>query len=136
PIHRFQRPRPQTVEALLDLAHRSLDGPSESSNGSRERPTIVVHVDAATLTTDTKPGRCELDDGPVISPETARRLGCDATTVAVTERNGLPPTFGRTRRTVPPKLRRTLEARDDATCQWPGCANRRHLHPHHPPHYA
>jgi Domain of unknown function (DUF222)/HNH endonuclease len=134
--HRFQPPRSRTVEALLDLAHESLDTNRKPARQSRERPRIVVHVDAAAITNDAKPGRCELDDGPVISPETARRLGCDATTVTVTQRNGLPPTVGRRRRTVPPKLRKALEARDDDCCQWPGCANRRYLDAHHRHHWA
>ena len=134
--HRFQRPRSQTVEALLDLAHRSLDTNRKPTNHARHQPTVVVHVDAATITNDTKPGRCELQDGPVISPETARRLGCDATTLAVTHHNQRPPTVGRTRRTVPPKLRRTLEARDNHSCQWPGCSNRHHLDAHHKHHWA
>ncbi len=81
---------------------------------------LVVHVDAAALTQDGQ-GCCELEDGPVIAPETARRLGCDAELVARIELDGLPLSVGRTRRTVPPALRRLLEARDDKTCVFPGC---------------
>ncbi len=131
----FEPPRSEHVEALLDVAGRSLDAGAGSKQASPERPRLVVHVDAATLTNDTKPGRCELDDGPVISPETARRLGCEATTVTVTEGNGLAPTVGRKRRTVPPKLRRALEARD-GNCRWPGCTNRRYLDAHQKQHWA
>ena len=49
----------------------------------------------------------------MIAPETARRLGCDAELVAQIERDGLPFSAGRRRRTVPPALRRLLEARDE-----------------------
>jgi hypothetical protein len=28
-------------------------------------------------------------------------------------------------------FRRLVEARDDRTCRWPGCENRRRLHAHH-----
>jgi 5-methylcytosine-specific restriction endonuclease McrA len=130
----FEPDRSDKVEALLELAHQSLN--PEAKESRRERPHLVVHVDAAKLTTDAAtPGRCELDHGPVIAPETARRLGCDATTTTITETKQLPPSIGRKRRTIPPKLRRALEARDDGTCQWPGCSNTRYLDAHHRRHW-
>jgi hypothetical protein len=126
-------PRRSTrVEALLDLAEASLAGSGECT-GLAAR--VVVHVDAAALSYDGG-GRCELEDGPVISPETARRLGCDADLVAHVERDGLPLSAGRERRTVPPTLRRLLEARDESTCCFPGCERRRHLQAHHRHHWA
>jgi hypothetical protein len=124
--------RPTGVEALVDLAGASLE-PSEESAAAESR--LVVHVDAAALTTDGR-GRSELENGPVISPETARRLGCDAEVVAQVERDGLPVSVGRSRRTVPPSLRRLLEARDEDTCCFPGCERRRHLQAHHRTHWA
>jgi hypothetical protein len=51
-------------------------------------------------------------------------------------RDGLPVSVGRSRRTVPPALRRLLEARDDKTCCFPGCERRRHLQAHHRRHWA
>ncbi len=124
--------RPLRVEALLELAESSLAAPDEHR---LERTRLVVHVDAAALSSDGR-GRSELEDGPVISPETARRLGCDAELVAQVERDGLPISAGRRRRTVPPALRRLLEARDDRTCCFPGCERRRHLQAHHRRHWA
>ena len=120
------------VEALLGLAEASLAAPDTERV---ERARLVVHVDAATLTTDAH-GRSELEDGPVISTETARRLGCDADVVAQVEQDGLPLSVGRKRRTVPPALRRLLEARDGDTCCFPGCERRRHLQAHHRRHWA
>jgi len=127
-------PRPVCVEALLELAESSLRASGEQDAGA-ERARVVVHVDAAALTSDGR-GRSELEDGPVITPETARRLGCDAEIVAQVERDGLPLGVGRKRRTVPPALRRLLEAREDATCCFPGCERRRHLQAHHRVHWA
>jgi hypothetical protein len=121
------------VEALLDLAEASLAAPP--GEHAPEPARVVVHVDADALTSDGR-GRVELEDGPVISPETARRLGCDAEVVARIERDGLPLSAGRRRRTVPPALRRLLEARDDQTCCFPGCERRRHLQAHHRTHWA
>jgi hypothetical protein len=125
--------RPPQVEALVDIARRSLAGGAEHRAATKSE--VVVHVDAVALAADA-PGRCELEEGPVIAAETARRLACDASTVAVVERDGLPLSVGRRRRAVPAKLRRALEARDDRSCQWPGCTNGRHLHAHHRRHWA
>ena len=56
--------------------------------------------------------------------------------MAQVERDGLPLSVGRARRTVPPALRRLLEARDASTCCFPGCERRRHLQAHHRRHWA
>lgn len=128
----LEPPRSTRIEALLELAETSLTMPDEhAAVGAR----LVVHVDAAALSSDGR-GRCELEDGPVVAPETARRLGCDAELVAQVERDGLPLSVGRSRRTVPPGLRRVLEARDQNTCMFPGCERRRHLQAHHRHHWA
>ena len=132
PAIMFEPARSASVEALVEVAHSALGG---SEPGSPERSRLVVHVDALSLSAD-EAGRSELEDGPAIAPETARRLGCDAETVAAIERDGIPLSVGRARRTVPPALRRVLEARDDRTCRWPGCENRRHLDAHHRTHWA
>jgi hypothetical protein len=133
PGEEFEPPRSLRVEAFVELTRRALAQPQEPPES--ERPRLVVHVDAAALGND-GPGRCELEDGPVIAPETARRLGCDAEHVASVERDGLPVSVGRARRSAPPALRRLLEARDQQTCRWPGCERRRHLAAHHRVHWA
>jgi hypothetical protein len=102
-----REPRSARVEALLELADAAL---SASDDEQGERARVVVHVDAVALASDAG-GRSELDDGPVIAPETARRLGCDAEVVAQVERDGLPVSAGRKRRTVPPALRGRLHGR-------------------------
>jgi hypothetical protein len=128
----FEPPRDLRVEALVELTHAVLASPEEHAS---ESARLVVHVDAAALATD-DPGRSELAAGPVISPETARRLGCDAECVMMLERDGLPLSVGRARRTVPPRLRRLVEARDETCCRWPGCARSRYLQAHHRTHWA
>jgi len=124
--------RPVRVEALAEVAQASLAATDEPG---LERARLVVHVDAGALGSDGD-GRAELEDGPVIAPETARRFGCDAELVARVERDGLLVSVGRKRRTVPPALRRLLEARDDETCCFPGCERTRHLQAHHRRHWA
>jgi Domain of unknown function (DUF222)/HNH endonuclease len=95
---------------------------------------VVVHVDAATLAGDDD-GTCQLDDGSALHPETARRLGCDASLVRIVERDGRPLSVGRKTRSVPPALRRALRSRDPI-CRFPGCDRRRFLHAHHVDHWA
>jgi Domain of unknown function (DUF222)/HNH endonuclease len=92
-------------------------------------------VDAETLAADEVKERCHLADGPTLSPETVRRLGCDAGVVRIVERDGRPLTVGRRTRTIPPALRRALRSRD-AGCRFPGCAHERFLHAHHIRHWA
>jgi Domain of unknown function (DUF222)/HNH endonuclease len=125
-------PRPLYVEALVDVAQAAL-APTDEPGAPRAR--VVVHVDAAALVADGS-GCCELHDGPVISPETARRLGCDADLVGQLDLDGLPISLGRARRTVTPALRRLLEARDRERCCFPGCERSRHLQAHHLHHWA
>jgi hypothetical protein len=106
-----------------------------------ERYQLLFHVDASTLTTDSPgasvagPGSCAIADGPGISPETARRLGCDSSIVAVAERDGATIGVGRRTRSIPPSVRRALVARD-ARCQFPGCERHRFVDAHHIVHWA
>jgi hypothetical protein len=75
-------------------------GAEDLSAGDRHQ--IVVHVDAETLR-DSTAGRCELEDGPSVAAETARRLACDASIVTILEdTNGEPLNVGRRTRSIPP----------------------------------
>jgi hypothetical protein len=131
----FEPPRSVQVEALVEVAGAALAQGTEGRAGEPAR--VVVHVDAAALVSDeVDSGRSELDGGPTIPSETALRLGCDAETVTAIEREGLPVSVGRSRRTVPRGLRRLLDARDEGTCCWPGCERTRHLDAHHRTHWA
>jgi Domain of unknown function (DUF222)/HNH endonuclease len=126
------RPRPTGAEALLALAEAALA--SGGSRGGGERYQVVVHVDGDALADDGE-GGCALDDGPAIAPETARRLACDASLVAMSERNGKTVRVGRKTRAIPPALRRALRARDRG-CRFPGCENHRFVDAHHVRHWA
>jgi hypothetical protein len=115
------------ADALVALVTRA--------DGGAAVPELTVHVDAATLVSDQVVERSELADGPALSPETVRRLGCDAAVVRIVERDGRPLTVGRRTRTVPPALRRALRSRDGG-CRFPGCTHRRFMHAHHIQHWA
>jgi len=111
------------------LAHDVLESPGT------DRQQIVVHVAAETLR-NRSAGCCELEHGPSISAETARRLSCDASVVALMEdENGEPLNVGRKTRAVSAPLRRLLTARDKG-CRFPGCANARYIDMHHIKHWA
>jgi hypothetical protein len=107
-------------------------------SGSRaERYQVVLHVEAATLASAAgeEPGRSELEDGTRVSAETSRRLACDASVVKVTRSaDGSVLDVGRRTRTIPPALRRALEARDRG-CRFPGCGLR-FTDAHHVVHWA
>jgi len=123
--------RADALEVLAEsyLAH----GPSALGGGERQQ--IVVHVDATTLE-ERSAGRCELEDGPAIAAETARRLACDASVVRIVEdEHGTPLDVGRKTRSIPPRLRRALDARDQGCC-FPGCTQTRYVDGHHIRHWA
>jgi uncharacterized protein DUF222/HNH endonuclease len=131
---------PETVErftlsnadALVHMARTAIThGPAEGAGGEHQ---VVVHVDAATLAHD-EDGACELERGPALAPETARRLGCDASVVRILERDGRPLSIGRKTRALSPALKRALRSRD-RTCRFPGCGQHRFLHAHHIRHWA
>ena len=115
----FKRARTRRVEALATLAESFLaTGPRDLSGADRQQ--MVEHVDAETLQRWSA-GRCELEHGPSIAAETARRLACDASVVRIVEdAKGEPLDVGRRTRTIPPPIRRALNSRDQG-CRFPGC---------------
>jgi Domain of unknown function (DUF222)/HNH endonuclease len=130
-----ERASASNADALVLMAQTLLsNGPAERSGG--DSCEVVVHVDAATLADpDDAEGGCELEHGPALHPETARRLACDASVVRILERDGRPLSVGRRTRSVPPALGRALRSRDRC-CRFPGCDQRRFLHAHHVEHWA
>ncbi len=63
-------------------------------------------------------------------------LACDCSVVAVIENDrGEPLNVGRKTRSIPPALRRALNARDRG-CRFPGCTHTRYVDAHHVRHWA
>ena len=122
------------ADALGVLAESFLAHGAEVLSGG-ERHQIVVHVDQSTLRQHA-PGPCAIDDGPAIPVETARRLACDSSVINVVEDEaGEPLDVGRRTRSIPPALRRALNARDRG-CRFPGCTHTRYVDGHHVHHWA
>lgn len=125
---------PCNADALVSLAESGL-ATAGAARPSAERTQVVVHVASSALAGDAADGACEIENGPALAPETARRLACDASLVAMTERNGRPLSVGRKTRSIPPALRRALQRRDDG-CRFPGCTQHRFVDGHHIKHWA
>ncbi|HEV8674544.1 MAG TPA: DUF222 domain-containing protein [Methylomirabilota bacterium] len=127
-------PGQQQADALALVAETALGQGLDPGPGS-ERYQVVVHVDAAVLTDPGQPGQSALEDGLHVSGETSRRLACDATRVVMRHGgDGQVLDVGRRTRTIPPALRRALQARDRG-CRFPGCGVR-HGQGHHLHHWA
>jgi hypothetical protein len=109
------------ADALVRICERWLDNAAAAAPAGTARASLVVHVDADTLSGADAGGRCHLEDGPAISQAAARRVGCDAELVTVVERNGVPVDLSRSQRVVSGRMRRLLQLRDGG-CRYPGCA--------------
>jgi hypothetical protein len=111
-------------DALVAVCRRALEiGQLPDVRG--ERPQVRVTIDwqslsAARGAVGFAPG--ELPFAGPVSPETARRLACDASVVRViTGPDGLPLDVGRAQRTATSAIRRAIELRD-GHCVFAGCA--------------
>jgi hypothetical protein len=93
----------EALAALVETKEKGPRGPLVT------RPPVQIHVheNEGTMTVQTEAGEREL------SRAEAERMWCDA---AVCQ-NG-----GRNKKTIPPRLRREVLARDKHRCQAPGCA--------------
>ena len=121
----------------LFLAHH---GETTGAESSADRVQVVVHIDQAILAEQpaaaNEPHRCELEDGPALALDTARRLACDCTLVGIVEgEDGEPLDIGRKTRSIPAAIARALRARDGG-CRFPGCDRTRFTQGHHLEHWA
>jgi hypothetical protein len=122
------------ADALAVIFESFMAHGAEAMTGG-ERHQVVVHVSAETL--QSQGGhQCEIEDGPAIAAETARRVACDASVVSIVENEkGEPLSVGRKTRTIPPALQRALNARDKG-CRFPGCTHKKYTNAHHIQHWA
>src|SRR5690349_17931281 len=133
-----------TADALRLMAEHFLEhrGEETGAGSSADRLQVVVHIDQAILAEqqaaveDGEPHRCELEEGPALALDTARRLACDATVVGIVEdEDGDPLDIGRKSRTISAAIARALRARDGG-CRFPGCDRTRFCDGHHIKHWA
>ncbi|MEX2251498.1 MAG: DUF222 domain-containing protein [Acidimicrobiia bacterium] len=132
-------PNPET--GMFDpYPTRLADGLVElcATSGDESSPSvqITVHADLEALTSNTETtGVAELQAGPVIANETARRLACDAIVETAIYDDCRVLGVGRLSRTIPGWLRRQLWHRDER-CRFAGCPHQGWLHGHHITHWA
>ena len=117
------------ADALVEICRRILDAGELPESGG-EKPHLVVTMSWEQLRDQVGAGL--LDTGDLLTPETVRRLACDATIIpAVLGSDGQVLDVGRARRLIDGPLRRALVLRDRG-CAWPGCERpSRWCHGHH-----
>ena len=129
-------PAQRRADALGLMAEAALA--SDLDRGcSGDRYQVVLHVETPPdATPQDLAGVLELDHGALhVSAETSRRLSCDAAVVRMEhDGDGAILDVGRKTRTVPPSIRRALQARD-RSCRFPGCTARR-CDAHHVEHWV
>lgn len=128
-----RKPGQRRVDALCLMVNSHLTAASDGR--SSDRFQVVVNVDLDTLETDGA-GTSQLDPGPAIAAETARRLSCDCSLVHMLSSAGEPLAIGRKSPVIPGAMRRALLFRDEHRCQFPGCAATHGLQGHHVHHWA
>jgi len=114
------------ADALVMLCSGSV-----ASDPAQDRATLVVHTRAETLLGTAGAPNGEVEHGPVITPETVRRLACDSRLQVVAEDAvGNSLRLGRLTRTPSAAVVRQLRYRDKE-CRFPGCGRRRFTAAHH-----
>src|SRR5918996_3632853 len=112
-------PAQRRADALGEICREWLDLAERPSIGG-ERPHVVVTMNLAALQARAD-GRASLEDVGAITPESARRLACDASiTRVITDAHSEPLELGRKTKVVAAALRRALAVRDGG-CRFPGC---------------
>ncbi|MDT3438189.1 DUF222 domain-containing protein [Pseudofrankia sp. BMG5.37] len=108
------------ADALIEITERVLGSRTlPLSRGTRPHVTVTTTVDELLGRDGTTPATTGY--GLSLSHATLERICCDADlTHILLSREGMPLELGRTRRIVPPWLRRALAARDGG-CAFPNC---------------
>jgi hypothetical protein len=142
------------ADAFVEMAESYLARGARAS-GNADRYQVMVHVTAETLKntgdehakTDPAPvtavtlpsetnNLSHIEDGPHVTAETSRRIACDCSlTPLLTDKNDQPLNIGRKSRSIPPPMRRALQARDKG-CRFPGCTHQYFIDGHHIKHWA
>ena len=131
PQHPDRHEHPYPIEARRADALAMLCSGAIAADPDPDRATLVVHTRLETLLGEPGAPNAEIEDGPVIAPDTVRRLACDARLQVVVEDDaGNPLTLGRLTRTPSAAMVRALRHRDRG-CRFPGCGRRRYSNAHH-----
>jgi hypothetical protein len=112
-------PAQRRADSLVDIHRFWLDHNTDAQTSGGEKPHITVTVDYRQLTGELE--RLPELAGVPVTPETVRRLTCDAAIIPmVLGSKSEPLDVGRKTRTIPPAIRRAIEQLYDG-CAWSGC---------------
>jgi hypothetical protein len=131
----LRSPSQRRADAVVDICSFWLNHNKDAVTSGGEKPHVTITLDYDTLTERVK--RLPEIDGTFVTPQTVRRITCDAAIIPVVlGSEGEPLDIGRKTRTIPPALRRAIELRDER-CTWPGChAKLSWCDVHHDQHWA
>lgn len=131
-------PGQRRTDAACLLAEAHLDAKGDSKLADRYQVVINADIESLRRSSGDTPGskRCQIDPGPAIAADTARRICCDASYVQLLSDGGEPLAIGRKSPIIPSAIRRTVLFRDEHCCQFPGCGASRYLDCHHVQHWA
>ncbi len=126
-------PRASRLDGLVEMARAYLAQTAPSPRVERRHLVMLVDVGELTATGQLgidSDGRCTIG-GHRITPDTARRLGCSASsTTVLIDHRGLPLSIGRRSPHPTPAQRLALHIRDRGQCRYPGCPSH-HVDAHH-----
>ena len=119
------------ADALWAISLDSLAGTDGASIESAT-PLLTVFMDANDAAATNAEAGVVIESGPRVGPSTVEAILCDGV-IEVTGRtpDGIPVNMGRRSRSIPPRLRRFILARDGGVCTAEGCISRYRLQPHH-----
>jgi hypothetical protein len=113
------------ADALVAICSARIAGDPDPDR----RATVVLHTQLGDLESSTGGG--EIEDGPVVDPDTVRRLLCTARVQTLVEdRAGNVVGLGRASREPSAWMIRQVRYRDRG-CRFPGCGTRRFAQAHH-----
>lgn len=114
------------ADAFINMVTAYLSGESGQTN---DNFLVTIHVDESALVGG--------EGRSAVPIESVKRHCCDGHAVVITETSeGEPLGIGRKSRIIPKGIERAVSARDNNTCRFPGCHNRRFLDCHHVEHWA
>ncbi|MDH3190741.1 MAG: HNH endonuclease [Acidimicrobiia bacterium] len=103
-----------------------------ATGGRSPRSHITVFVNAETAVPNGGPAGVRLEAGPRVGAQALTALLCDAVTeVTVNSADGTPMIYGRTTRSIPPRLRRANLASNQGHCLADGCDSGYRIEAHH-----
>ena len=103
-----------------------------ATGGESPQAQVTVFVDATHAIGSNGETGVRLEAGPRVGTQALSAILCDATTeLTINTTDGVPMKYGRKSRTIPPRLRRAVLARNHGHCQISGCNSRYRVEVHH-----